>query len=395
MQFEIKALHPTDGIVLRRVEAGSRPDAEKAISAEGLEIVSIRQRFHLSFQLFNPLPLDVLQFSQELELLLAAGLSLVESLDALLRKSRDAAARNVLASLLTDIRAGKSFSTTASTRPDLFPPIFTALMSASEQTGGLQEALRRFITYRAQIDAVRKRVIAAIIYPSLLITVGGLVIAFLMLYVVPRFSQIYEDFGSDLPWMSKLLMEWGTVVHGRGLLIVTVTLTVLASLAVLFKRTNTTHWLWKTVSSRSLLRTSLQEFVLARFYRTLGMLLQGGIPIVNALRLSRVLLPKQDQAGVDAAILEIREGLSLSSAMEAHGLAPAIASDLLKVGERPGDIGQKMTRIADFFDEETSRRIDIFVKLFEPALMLAIGLFIAVIVVLLYLPIFELAGNLQ
>ena len=138
-----------------------------------------------------------------------------------------------------------------------------------------------------------------------------------------------------------------------------------------------------------------QAFVLARFYRTLGMLVQSGISLVGSLDLARVLLDHERQLALDAAVTRIRAGASLSNAMEEGGLAPAVASDLLKVGEKSGDVGEKMIRIADFLDNETSRWIEWFVKLFEPLLMLSIGLFIALIVVLLYLPIFELAGSLQ
>lgn len=395
MRFDIKAFHPTEGVVVRQVDADSGAEATRLVETEGIEVLSIRKHHQFSIALVRPSPFDVLQFSQELELLLAAGLSLVEALDALTRKTRKPAQRDILGSLLLAIRAGKSFSAAASARPDLFPPIFIALISAGEQTGGLSDALQRFIAYREQIDSVRKRLTAAVIYPALLIGVGSLVIAFLMFYVVPRFTQIYEDFGRDLPWMSKLLIEWGGIVHGHGGKLATGALLLIAGGYLLIQKTNVARHLWQRFAAGTTLQISVQELVLARFYRTLGMLLQGGISIVNALQLSRVLIPQNEQDSVSAAISEIRAGISLSAAMENNGLAPAIASDLLRVGERSGDMGQKMTRIANFLDEQTSRRIELFVKLFEPFLMMTIGLFIALIVVLLYLPIFELAGSLQ
>jgi len=395
VHFEVKALHPRDGIVLRSLEAANANDTRTRLSADGLEVISIRQRWRYAVSLTRQAAFDVLLFSHELRSLLDAGLSIIEALGALARKEQIPGRRAVIDSLIRELREGKPFSMAVNARAGIFPPLYVALISASERTGGLSEALRRFIVYREQMDAVRERVKAAAIYPALLIGVGGLVIVFLMTYVVPRFSRIYEDFGRDLPWMSKLLMQWGTLVqdHGAALVLGVILLVVLTRWA--FKQQNAALRLWRTLTSRSALRNHYQAFVLARFYRTLGMLVQSGISIVGALELARVLLDRERQIAMDTAITRIRAGSALSISLEESGLAPAVASDLLKVGEKSGDIGEKMIRIADFLDDETSRWIEWFVKLFEPLLMLSIGLFIALIVVLLYLPIFELAGTLQ
>lgn len=394
MRFEVKALHPEDGIVLRSLDAPNADDARARLSADGLDVISIRQRWRYDMPLKRQAAFDVLLFSHELRSLLDAGLSIIEALGALARKERLPERRTVIDALIRDLREGKPFSMAINATTAIFPPLYVALISASERTGGLSEALRRFIVYREQMDTVRDRVKAAAIYPALLIGVGGLVIVFLMTYVVPRFSRIYEDFGRDLPWMSKLLMQWGTLVqnHGAALAAGLIMLAILARWT--FKKQNAAARLWRTLTSRSVLRSHYQAFVLARFYRTLGMLVQSGISLVGSLDLARVLLDRERQTALDAAVTHIRAGTSLSIAMEECGLAPTVASDLLKVGEKSGDVGEKMIRIADFLDDETSRWIEWFVKLFEPLLMLGIGLFIALIVVLLYLPIFELAGSL-
>lgn len=395
MRFEIKVLHPRDGIVLRSLDAPNAAEARTRLSTDGLDIISIRPRWRYNVPLKRQPAFDVLLFSHELRSLLDAGLSIIEALGALARKERIPERRTVIDGLIRDLREGKPFSMAINATTAIFPPLYVALISASERTGGLSEALRRFIVYREQMDTVRDRVKAAAIYPALLVGVGGLVIMFLMIYVVPRFSRIYEDFGRDLPWMSKLLMQWGALVHDHGAALAggLVLLAILVRWA--FRKQNTASRLWRRLTSRSALRSHYQAFVLARFYRTLGMLVQSGISIVGSLDLARVLLDRERQIALDAAITDIRAGASLSFALEESGLAPVVASDLLKVGEKSGDVGEKMIRIADFLDDETSRWIEWFVKLFEPLLMLGIGLFIALIVVLLYMPIFELAGSLQ
>lgn len=395
MHFEVKALHPRDGIVLCSLEAPNAEEARARLSADGMDVISIRQQWHHAVSLRQQASFNVLLFSHELRSLLDAGLSIIEALGALARKEQIPGRRAVIDVLIRELREGKPFSMAVSTKAEIFPPLYVALISASERTGGLSEALRRFIVYREQMDVVRERVKSAAIYPALLLGVGGLVIAFLMTYVVPRFSRIYEDFGRDLPWMSKLLMQWGTLVqdYGAALAIGFIFLSVLA--AWIFRKQDGARRLWRNLTSRSALRNHYQAFVLARFYRTLGTLVQSGISIVGALELARVLLNEERRSAMETAITRIRAGSTLSTALEESGLAPAVASDLLKIGEKSGDIGEKMIRIADFLDADTSRWIERFVKLFEPLLMLGIGLFIALIVVLLYLPIFELAGSLQ
>ncbi len=379
------------------VEALSAEEAGSRTGAQGFNVVSIRaiggwKTFRLKGRAF-----DLQLFSQELRMLLEAGLSLIESLGALFRKEGPSEKRRLIEVLIRRLREGKSFSTVLREFPAVFPPLYLALMAASEQTGDLGSALARFIDYRSRMDAVRKRVVAATIYPALLLGVGGLVIVFLMTYVVPRLSHVYEDLGKDMPFMSRMLLEWGSLIETHGLKMLLALIAVATIAIALFRRSKLG---WKSVLQWVLerkvmfgLRERVRSYAMARFYRTLGLLLQGGIPVVTGLVMAKELLDGEMQVALDRALVEIRSGVALSEAMERARLAPPVASDLLKIGEKTGDMGEKMIRIADFQDEETSRWADWFARLFEPLLILTIGLFIAFIVVLLYMPIFELAGS--
>lgn len=214
-------------------------------------------------------------------------------------------------------------------------------------------------------------------------------------YVVPRFSRIYGDFGRDIPLMSRLLIQWGSLVEAYGLQVLAGFAALIGGLWVLGRRHIDRQRLMERLLTSKALRARFHRYELARFYRTLGMLQQGGIPIVTALSMAAGLLGQRGGNALDQAVRDIRSGSALSEALRRHDLAPAVAYDLLCVGEKAGDIGEKMIRIADFLDEDLSRWLDWFSRLFEPLLMLGIGLFIAFVVVLLYLPVFELAGNIQ
>lgn len=392
MRFDITGYREPDGVITLSLEAASANAARVAAGERGIRVLSLRRAWgRPSFARAAP-RFDLLLFAQELHALLDGGLSLIEALSALVRKESAVDKCALIERLIVRIREGRAFSQALSEEAERFPELFVSLVSAAERTGDLPAALSRYIAYRQQMDAVRKRVVAAAIYPTLLLIVGGAVILFLMGYVVPRFSRIYEDVGRDLPLMSRLLMHWGSAVRAHGAELLLAFVALLAAGVQMLRVARLRRRLLDFLASRNGLRQRIHIYELARFYRTLGMLQQGGIPIVTALGMAGGLLGEVRRQALEQAIAGIKAGRSLAEALQTHDLAPPVAFDLLQVGQRTGDIGEKMLRIADFFDEDLARWLEWFAKLFEPLLMLTIGLFIAFIVVLLYLPVFELAG---
>ena len=241
----------------------------------------------------------------------------------------------------------------------------------------------------------KKRVISASVYPALLIIVGGLVSLFLMFYVVPRFSRVYEDIRGDVPFFSRLLLEWGKFVSTHAAVVLG-GITVMIGLTTywLTQRSSRT-WLMQLVQRVPTIGERVRLYQLARLYRTLGMLLRGGIPMVTAIDMTKGLLARELQIKLANAGREIREGVTISRAMDKNQLSTTVSSRMLRVGERSGQMGEMMERTASFMDEELARWIDWFTKLFEPLLMAFIGVVIGLIVVLMYMPIFELASSIQ
>jgi general secretion pathway protein F len=270
-----------------------------------------------------------------------------------------------------------------------------ATVRSSEKTGSLPEVLSRYVVYQSQMEGIKRKVITSSIYPILLAVVGALVVLFLMVFVVPSFSHIYEDMGGDLPLMSRLLMQWGQFLdaHWKPLLAAVLALLVAFVFAVLQPASKL--WLKQKLWEFPAIGKRLHLYQMARFYRSLGMLLQGGMPILVALKLVSGLLQESMQEQLKLASVNIQEGFSISQAMEKYGLVTPLALRLLRVGERTGQMGEMMERIAAFYEEETVRWVERFVKLFEPLLMIFVGLLVGVIVVLMYFPIFELAGSIK
>lgn len=392
MRFRVKSLQPDLAMASTTVEAVDEADARRQVAALGHSVVSVARAAAGGARGQAAFP--VLLFSQELLALLNSGVGIVEAVETLTEKESRPGVREVLQRILQSLREGQTLSAALSAQPQAFPPLYVASVRASERTSNLAEALQRYIVYATQLETLRGKLVNAAIYPAMLIGVSLLVIAFLMGYVVPRFAHIYEDMGDQLPWMSRLMLQWGQGVEQHGPLL----LAGLAALVVVMvagggrwlgQRLLQQLWRVPAVGER------MRVFQLARLYRTLGMLLRGGIAIVPALDMVGSLLSAALQERLAAATAAIREGRPLSQAFEQHGLTTAVALRMLRVGERTGNMGEMLERSAAFHDEELARWADWATRLIGPALMLVMGLVIGAIVVLMYLPIFQLAESIQ
>jgi general secretion pathway protein F len=396
MKYHIKALSDSGGIVSLALDAADAADASRQARARGCNILSLRparswQGLHFTSGQRFPLAL----FNQELLALLGAGLTLVESIEALSEKEAQSATRTTLERLLEQLRHGRTLSQSMQEQTEAFPPLYVSTVRATERTGDLTDALERYAAYESQLEVVRKKVISASIYPILLMVAGTLVLLFLLGYVIPRFSMVYDDIKGNLPLVSRLLLDFGTFLSAHGPLLAVAALGVIALVVRIAFTVTARRWIGEKLWHIPAVGSRMRLYQLARFYRTLGMLLRGGTAVVAALDMASGLLTPSLRASAESAREAIREGRTISEAMELQGLTTPVALRMLRVGERSGRMDEMMDRIAAFLDEEIARWVDWFTRLFEPLLMAFIGLLIGAIVVLMYMPVFELAGSIQ
>ncbi len=393
MEFQVKAVKHSQ-MQLLQLTANTMEDAMAQVTQQGYVPVSAKQASRkLSLKQGSTFELSL--FSQELLALLDAGLNLVESIETLAAKDEANSGKAVLDQLLQSMYQGQTFSAALEEQPAIFPMLYIATVKASEKTGNLPEALTRYVAFENQVDVLKKKIVSASIYPVLLMGVGGLVIFFLLGFVVPKFSGIYEGTNGELPFLSSILLSWGQFLADNGTLVLTTIIVGLILLGFVLSRPSVRQSLLQLLWRVPAIGKRLKLYQLSRFYRTLGMLLKGGTPIISALQSVAGLLDSSLQPRMQAAAKSISQGQLISVAMASTDLTTTVAERMLIVGERSGNIGDMMDRIASFYDEELARWIDWFTKLFEPILMLMIGLVIGVVVLLLYMPIFELAGNIQ
>ena len=392
MEYEVTVVFPGQGVSRLQVTADS-PEAVAAAPALRGGVVVAQRALAERRGRRGPFPLAL--FTRQLLSLLQAGLTVVEGLETLAAQDQGSVTAEVVGSLLGHLRQGLSLSAALQRHPEAFPDLYVATVKASERTGDMPEALQRYIVFHEKLAELKKKIVSAAIYPVLLMSVGTLVTLFLLGYVVPRFSLVFADSGRDPEGLSRLLFAWGDFINahagalGLGLLLAVAGLAGLFSLPAVRAEVARTAWRIPALGAR------IRLVYLARFYRTTGMLLRAGIPLRTTLGMVMDILPAALRQGLTGAIAAIEQGQPFSRAACDGGLTTPVALRMIAVGERSGQLGEMMESVAAFYDEEINRLVDTFTRLFEPLLMTFIGGVIGGIVLLLYMPIFELAGNFQ
>lgn len=380
-----------------QLQASSLDEARAHAIALGYSVLSIQSgRAGRRLMSSAPAPrirFDVPVFIEQLRDLLQAGLSVIEALDALRRGAKGNAV-TIIDALERRLREGKTLSTALAADP-VFPELLVALVKASELTSDLAQSLTRFMEHEARVAEIRHRLVSTAIYPMLLIGVGGLVLLFLLFYVMPRFARLFQGMTGELPWSARAMVAWSQGLHAYaawwlfgGVLLAIGALAIAGSDAIRAR-------FLSGALDHPFFRDRLKVYFLSRWYRATGMLVEGGIPLPQALHLSNQLLPAGMQASGLRVEEGVREGLSPSAAHVRAGMVTPVAEQLMLAGERTGDLGTVLNRIAHYHEAEFGRALERTMRALEPMVMVAIGVGVGIVVVLMYLPIFELASAIQ
>ncbi|MYM67696.1 type II secretion system F family protein [Pseudoduganella sp. FT55W] len=392
MKFQAKILTSALAVEVKEIDAAGESEARQMVSGAGGRILEIRP-ISTTWQIRAARPnFNLGVFNQQLHSLLEAGQTLVDAIDVLGRNDKRAHHRVVYDTLLRSLRQGNQLSDAMQALPSVFPSLYVAMVRSSETTGTIGASIRRFMQYQQQVDEIRSKLTAAATYPAILLGVGSLVISFLMLYVLPRFSEVYDEAGSMRNGSVGFVQWWGAFVRNNELLAWSMVLFALALPVVLILQPATRLALHRRMMASPWIGGRIKVLQLARLYRTLGMLLNSGVNVLAAMRMTRDSLPVVMHQGLERAVRLVSEGRPLSQVMRECGMSTEVAEQLLVAGESSGNLDDMMGRIADFYDQETAIWIDTAGRLIEPVLMLGIGLVVGAIVLLLYSPIFDLAN---
>lgn len=394
----------TDGTVLEeRVTAEDIGSLTAQLEARGLLVLNVRRSALLApgdrFALLRRKkiqPRDFAVFCQEFLALVRAGLPIIRTLDILVERNQEPAFQEALAGVRTDIKGGSTIADAMEKYPQVFPEMFTASLRAGEKSGNMVEIISRYLAYLRRVLQVKKKVRAALSYPLFLLGFSAIVLAFLLLYVVPTFTTIYGDAQAEIPMGTRLLIAFVRAARSYSplALAVGIVVTIIARRWIRTPRGRLLFdgWLLRL----PLLAGVLWAHNIVRITSTLSTVLRGGIPVIGALEMVRGAVTNREAARrIEKATQNVVEGATLSGAFASTALLPRMGVEMVEVGEATGSLPDMLDSVSEFYEEELDLKLTRLTTWIEPLLLIGMGLVVATIVVLMYLPIFNLAGTIH
>ena len=395
-EFIVRIGTPEGEVVERHVQATTARAAQDELRRQGMYVFDARRS---SFHLRDFLPFRkaisterFLLFNQELLALVKAGLPIIQSFDIMLDRQKNPRFREILAEIRDKIKSGVALSDAFASYGDQFPPIYSTSIRAGERSGDLEGVLRRFLRYQKMIVNLRKRVVSALIYPTVLIILSGIMIFIMLTVVIPKFTEFFAGFDAELPLFTRIMI--GIALGLRH----NIVLTFLGSAVGIFLINRWMATSGRVIWDRFKLRMPLvggifHRFALMQFTQSLGTLLGGGTPMVPALEIASQSITNQAVSSkVFGIVQNVREGEPLWRSLEETGVVTDLAVEMIKVGESTGALTEMLSNVSEFYDEEIEARLTRVVTAIEPLILVFMGGVIAVLLYAFYLPLFQLSG---
>jgi type IV pilus assembly protein PilC len=385
-----------NGRVYSQVEAaGTQAEARQKLADRGLYVYSVESRSSLLSGMLQRQSTrkvggsDFLILNQQFNTLIKAGLPILRALDLLAERAASPRLRPIVAQIRDRVREGKSLSEAVS-EAGVFSKVFSTAILAGEKSGNLPGVLDYYIAYQKVSTSVRKRILATLVYPALLVTVATLVVTYLVTVVVPKFGALYHDMNVELPTATRLLIA--ITVDYRGAILIAIGCFILLLFGVFFwSRSEEGGQAFDRLKFRMpVVGDTIKKFQVAQFCRTLATLLTGGTPLVAGLQTAGDAIDSPLlRSSITQATQMVREGDSLNTALASTGIMPELALDMIEVGESSGALAPMLTSVAEFYEEEVNIRLSAMVALIEPAILIFMAIVVAFILISLYLPIFS------
>ena len=401
MEFRCRLASPSgqivEGVYAAETEARLRHELEE----KGLYVLSLQPKGSVA-GLSVRLPrrrtvpsAEFLIFNQELATLLKAGMPLVQSLDLLRQRVSSPVFRAVLNDVYQRVRSGTALSDAFSTHGALFPSVYTASLLAGERSGNLDAVLRRFVEYSKIVATVKRKMVSAMIYPLILVSLALVLVSIIVLKVVPAFSDFYSTFNAQLPLITRVVVRLSAFLRTQFIFILLAMGAAVAAFTAWFQQPGQKVRIDRLLLGVPFLGDVALKFATSQMARTLGTLLGGGLPLVSAIDIAARSVGNQFIAHeLDIVAVRVREGESFAAALERRGVFPDVAVKMAEVGESTGALQDMLNTVADFYDEEISTNTERFVTLVEPVLLVIMGIVIASLLLALYIPLIELSSVL-
>lgn len=387
------------GHVTTQVEtAETEAEVRQRLTEQGLFLYSVRTRGLPTVSLRWPgrrkriSPDEFLLFNQQFITLIRAGLPIMQALELLSERAARPALRSLLGDIRQRVRGGASLSD-AFAAQGVFPEVYTTALLAGERSGNLPTVLEQYIAYQRVTGSVRRRLLTTLVYPALLVVVASAVLTYVILYVVPKFAELYGDMQAQLPALTVAVLTFALNVR-QSVLVLAILITAAAVGVGFWSRTEGGgQFLDRLRMGLPIVGDILLKFRLTQFCRTLATLLSSGIPLVPSLEVASGAMGSPVlRRAVATAAQGVREGKSLHAALSETGVIPGLVTEMVEVGESTGALPAMLGSVAEFYEDELDARLTRLIALVEPLLLLVVGGVILVILIALYLPIFSLGA---
>lgn len=339
---------------------------------------------------------EFILFNQEFCALLKAGLPVLTALELLLSRKRGTHFEQLLEIIKEEVRSGAALSEAFANRGDVFPKMYAATLASGERSGELVAVIQRYLFYLNTAQGVKKKVVSAIIYPVILLTLAVGLIALMMTFVVPKFATIFAEGGGNLPFLTQAVMTLSSVFQVGWPLLIAIPVSVPLVLKFLRAKPEGRMWLDKVAFRVPFLGENLKRFNIANMCRTLGTLVRGGIPVVSALEVvAEAMNSEFYRVGLRQCRQLVLEGQSLWGSMEKTGIGSPLSIEMIEVGESTGSLAEMLDQVSVFYDEELTTAVERFVALLEPMLLVFMAVIVALIVLSVYMPLFSMYNQMN
>ncbi len=339
---------------------------------------------------------DIVLFTRQFATMIDAGLPLVQCLDILAGQTDNRTFRRMLREIKSDVESGSTFADALRKHPDAFDDLFVNLVAAGEVGGILDTILNRLSVYIEKTMALKKKVKGAMVYPVVVMLIAVAVVAVLLIFVIPVFQRMFEDMGGALPTPTQIVINVSDFFR-RYILVMVIAIVLLLVAFRQFYRTRRGRVLVDDLLLRiPVLGDLIRKVSVARFTRTLGTMIQSGVPLLDGLDIvAKTAGNKTIEAAIFKTRASIAEGRTIAEPLGESGVFPAMVVQMIAVGEATGALDSMLSKIADFYDEEVDAAVDALTSLIEPFMLVFLGGTVGGLVVSMYLPIFKIAATVE
>jgi type IV pilus assembly protein PilC len=401
-EFICKLGTPGGEIVTRTVEGLSEQELRQRLAQEGYRVFSVETsgvingvRLRGAGQRAVRIKLDdFLLFNQQLAALIHAGLPVLQSIQMLRQRSPNPKLRMVLADVEARIKSGSALSEALEAQGETFPKIYTASILAGERSGNLDDVLRRYVEYTKAIAALRRKIRGALTYPIMLLCAAFVLIAILTTFVIPQFSSLYENMGTELPTVTVFVVSVSGAVRENIYWILPLLLIIVAGVYSWRRTENGRRAMDRWVLKIPIVGDLIKQMTMAQLSRSLATLLAGGITVVESFQIALQSVANRELLrSTEPALSKIREGKPFTESLAAAGWAPELAVDMIGVGERSGSLREMLDEVAGFYDAETETKLGQLTSLIEPTILLVMAGIVITILLAIYLPLLQMASK--